>query len=106
MLLVFLKAQLQPCKVKHHTPNKEEAQGCSGSTVLVTWERRSLSPNTLLLARQVVEEDDSEGVVEGWKQPVKMELSHLDGKKPVDLQIIFNTFSQLFTQKPGLTGVG
>lgn len=52
------------------------------------------------------EEDDSEGVIEAWKQTTKVDLSHLDGKKPVDFKIIFNTFPQLFTQKPGLTNKG
>lgn len=88
-------------------PEKGKHKQTYHVNLLKAWEeRRSLPPKTSLLACQVDEEDDSEGVVEDWKQPAKIDLSHLEGKKPVDLQIIFNTFPQLFTQKPGLTDVG
>ncbi len=74
--------------------------------LLKAWEERGRpSAITSLLARQMHEEDCSEGEVEAWKQPSKVDLSHLDGEKPVDLQVIFDTFPQLFTQKPGHTGV-
>lgn len=69
--------------------------------LLKAWEERSSPPSIIsLLARWVIEEDDSEGAVEAWKQPANVDLSHLDGKKPVELQVIFNTFPQFFTQKP------
>lgn len=68
-------------------------------------ERGSPPSITSLLAQWVVEEDDSEGVVEAWKQPANMDLSHLDGKKAVQLQVMFDTLPQMFTQKPGLTSV-
>ena len=74
--------------------------------LLKAWEERCSPPSiTSLLARRVTEEDDSEGVVEAWKQPGNVDLSHLDGKKPVELQVVFNTCPQLFTQKPGHTDV-
>lgn len=88
-------------------PEKGKQKQTYHANLLKAWEeRRSLSPNTSLLAHQVVEEDDSEGVVEDWNQPAKVDLSHLEGKKPVDLQIIFDTFPQLLPQQPGLTDVG
>lgn len=69
--------------------------------LLKAWEERG-RPITRLLSRQVHEGDCSEGEVEG------LELGPLSpgwGGKPVDLQVRFDTFPQLFTQKPGHTGV-
>lgn len=87
-------------------PEKGKQKQIYHVNLLKAWEERTLSPNTSVLARQVVDEDDLEGVVEAWKQTAKVDLSHLDGKKSIDLEIIFDTFPQLFTQKPGLTDMG
>lgn len=69
-------------------PEKGKWQQAYHVNLLKAWEERGspLSITSLLVPR-VVEEDDSEGVVEAWKQPAKMDLSHLDGKKAVELQV-------------------
>ena len=85
-------------------PEKGKPKQTYHVNLLKTWvERSSPSSVTSLLVCEVIEEDDYEGVVEAWKQPGNVDLSHLDGKKPVELQVIFDTFPQLFAQKPGHT---
>ena len=74
-------------------PEKGKPKQTYHVNLLKAWvERSSPSSVTSLLVRQVIEEDDYEGVVEAWKQPGNVDLSHLDGKKPVELQVIFDTF--------------
>lgn len=74
--------------------------------LLKAWMVRGASKETTsLLVHQVAEEDDSKGVVEAWKGPGEMDLSHLEGNRPVELHVVFDDFLQLFQQKPGWTSV-
>lgn len=87
-------------------PEKGKEKQTYHVNLLKAWKEK-VNPvkNASLLVRQVAEEDDSEGVVEDWKSPGKVDLSHLDGKRPVELQLVFDDFPQLFHQAPGKTSV-
>ena len=66
-------------------PEKGKPKQTYHVNLLKTWvERSSPSSVTSLLVCEVIEEDDYEGVVEAWKQPENVDLSHLDGKKPFE----------------------
>lgn len=72
--------------------------------LLKAWkERESTIRSTSQLVRHVLEEDDSEGVVEVWKGPGELDLMLLDGAQKHRLQQVFVMYPDLFLQTPGKT---
>ncbi|XP_031668019.1 uncharacterized protein LOC116359314 [Oncorhynchus kisutch] len=86
-------------------PDKGKKKQTYHVNLLKAWEEKEeLSKGKSFLVRRV-EEDESDGVTEAWKERAEVILAHLEEDKQDELKQLFGKYPALFSQRPGRTKV-